>query len=359
MAPAEAHIMDTNSHFRSAEPVDATDTRPLLIVPYNWIGDFVRGHTVVRVAKQRWPNRPIDILVTPLCAPLVEFMPGARHGIVHDLPRSRLAVARQLKLAERLRRKGYGTALVMPRTWKSALAPALAGIPERVGFLGEIRLGLLNRWRWGERAFPRLIDRNAMLALPAGAVRPENWPPPQLIVPQQETAAWRQASGLGAGAAVALAPGSIGKHKRWPYYAELARAFVADGYEVWVVGGPGEKEAACRIVAAGPGARDLTATDLRQGILALAAARLAISNDSGLMHVAAALGTPTIGIFGPTSPWHWAPLNPLAAAIQPAALRNIEMPYHSVARRDDDSYIRSIAVSEVIEAARRALAGTP
>ena len=72
---------------------DPADTRPILIVPYMWIGDFVRGHTVVRVLKQRWPNRPVDLLVTPLCAPLVDYMPGVRSGILWDLPRSRLAVA--------------------------------------------------------------------------------------------------------------------------------------------------------------------------------------------------------------------------------------------------------------------------
>ena len=70
---------------------DAADTRPILIVPYMWIGDFVRGHTVVRVLKQRWPNRPVDLLVTSLCAPLVDYMPGVRAGIVWDLPRGRLA----------------------------------------------------------------------------------------------------------------------------------------------------------------------------------------------------------------------------------------------------------------------------
>ena len=75
---------------------DAADTRPILIVPYMWIGDFVRGHTVVRVLKQRWPNRPIDLLATSLCAPLVDYMPGVRAGIVWDLPRSRLALARRL-----------------------------------------------------------------------------------------------------------------------------------------------------------------------------------------------------------------------------------------------------------------------
>src|SRR3954449_3086588 len=187
---------------------DTEDTRPILIVPYMWIGDFVRGHTVVRVLRQRWPNRPIDMLVTPLCAPLADYMPGVRSRVVWDLPRSRLAVTRQWGLAKLLRTGNYGTAFVLPRTWKSAIAPALAGIPERVGFVGEIRFGLINRWRWGEKALPRFIDKNAALALPDGAPLPPQWPVPQLQVPAGETARWRQARRLGTGPAVALAPGS-------------------------------------------------------------------------------------------------------------------------------------------------------
>src|ERR1700712_5025267 len=109
---------------------DAADTRTILIIPYMWIGDFVRGHTVVLVLRQRWPNRPVDLLVTSLCAPLVDYMPGVRAGIVWDLPRGELAVARQRSLAAELGSRAYQTALVLPRTWKSALAPALAGIPE-------------------------------------------------------------------------------------------------------------------------------------------------------------------------------------------------------------------------------------
>jgi len=108
---------------------DRDDTRPILIVPYMWIGDFVRGHTVVRVLKQRWPNRPVDLLVTSQRAPLVDYMPDVRAGVVWDLPRGQLAVAKQWGLANRLRAGQYGTALVLPRTWKSAIAPALAGIP--------------------------------------------------------------------------------------------------------------------------------------------------------------------------------------------------------------------------------------
>jgi heptosyltransferase-2 len=113
---------------------------------------------------------------------------------------------------------------------------------------------------------------------------------------------------------VALAPGSVGASKRWTYYPEAARLLAERGLDVWVVGGPGEKALAAEIVAAGgPRVRDLTGSDLRNGILAMAAASVAISNDSGLMHIAAAIGTPTMGIFGPTSPYHWAPLNGLAA----------------------------------------------
>src|ERR1700675_3710759 len=95
------------------ETEDAGDTRPILIVPYMWIGDFVRGHTVVRVLRKRWPNRPVDLLVTSLCAPLVDYMPGVRSGIVWDLPRSRLAVARQRGLAEGLRGRDYGPAVIL------------------------------------------------------------------------------------------------------------------------------------------------------------------------------------------------------------------------------------------------------
>src|ERR1700758_3846934 len=200
--------MNDNSKYKGQ--IDDRDTSPILVVPYMWIGDFVRGHTVIRVLKERWPNRPVDLLTTSLCAPLVDYMPGVRAKIVWDLPRSRLALARQWGLAALLRGRSYGTALVLPRTWKSALAPALAGIPERIGFVGEARFGLINRWRWGEKALPRFIDKNAALALPDGAPLPPEWPVPQLRVPSDDVARWRQANGLGEGPAIALGPGAVG-----------------------------------------------------------------------------------------------------------------------------------------------------
>jgi heptosyltransferase II len=336
---------------------DATDTRPILIVPYMWIGDFVRGHTVVRVLNERWPNRPVDLLTTSLCAPLVDYMPGVRKGIVADLPRSRLAVRKQWALAAELRQRGYGTALVLPRTWKAAIAPALAGIPERVGFVGEARFGLVNRWRWGEKALPRFIDKNAALALPDGAPLPPEWPVPQLRVTKEEAARWRQANGLGSGRAIALGPGSVGASKRWTYYAEAARLFADQGFDVWVTGGPGEKAMAQEIVArGGPKVRDLTGSDLRNGILAMASAAVAITNDSGLMHIAAAIGTPTMGIFGPTSPYLWAPLNGLAATVQRTTLLPCQPCQRTVCTRNDHGCMRDISAADVVETAKRVLA---
>jgi heptosyltransferase II len=290
---------------------------PVLVVPYMWIGDFVRCHSVVKLLRTRFPNRPVDILTTTLCAPLADYMPGVRRGVVADLPRRRLALAKQIDIAQRLKREGYGTSLVMPSTWKSTLAPFLAGIPERIGWVGEARFILLNDARWGRLKLPRMVDQCAALALPQGAKLPAEWPKPELKVPPAEIAAWRQKRGLTTRQAVALAPGAVGPAKRWTIagYAALTRRLLADGLAVWVLGGPGERAAAQEIVG-DTEARDLTGTDLREAIFALAAAAAAVSNDSGLLHVAAAAGTPTVGIFGPTSPWHWAPLNPLAATIQ-------------------------------------------
>jgi heptosyltransferase-2 len=317
----------------------------------------------VRVLNERWPNRPVDLLATSLCAPLVDYMPGVRKGILADLPRGRLAVSKQQALAAELRQRGYATALVLPRTWKAAIAPALAGIPERVGFVGEFRFGLINQWRWGEKALPRFIDKNAALALPDGAPLPPEWPVPQLRVPPEDVARWRQANALGNGRAIALAPGSMGASKRWTYYGEAARLLADRGFDVWVIGGPGEKVLAQEIVAAGgPKVRDLTGNDLRNGILAMASASVAISNDSGLMHIAAAIGTPTMGIFGPTSPYLWAPLNGLAATVLTTTKLSCQPCQRTVCTMNDHRCMRDIAAVEVVAITQRVLAaagGTP
>jgi heptosyltransferase-2 len=295
---------------------------PILIVPYVWIGDFVRCHSVVKLLRAQAPERPVDIVSSTLCAPLADYMPGVRKAVIADLPRRRLGIALQRQLADRLREGRYGQALVMSRKWKAALAPFLAGIPLRTGFAGEARFGLLNDVRFDERKLPRMIDQMGALALPKGARLPAEWPLPELKVPADEVARWRAQRGVTAEGRpiVTLSPGAVGAGKAWSpgHYAALARALTDDGASVWVLGGPDETAIAKQIAgAAGSHVHDLTSADLRNAILALAAADISVTNDSGLMHVSAAIGTPTIAIFGPTSPWHWKPLNPIAAILEP------------------------------------------
>ncbi|MBV8792114.1 MAG: lipopolysaccharide heptosyltransferase II [Pseudolabrys sp.] len=338
----------------------APNADPVLIVPWFWIGDFVRVHSVVTLLRAEMPERPVDILATPLTAPLADYMPGVRQAIVSDLPRGRLALKKQFALADRLRQERYGRALVMPRTWKSALAPWLAHIPVRTGFAGEFRYGLINDLRPGERDLARMIDQMGTIALPSGVTRASEWPLPKLNVPSQDVAAWRALHGVvpDGRSVIALAPGAVGAGKAWPvgHYVELARTLTKDKMSIWVIGGPSETVLAKQIAQAGAHVHDLTSNDLRNAILALAGANVAVTNDSGLMHIAAAIDTPTIAIFGPTSPWHWKPLNPLAAILEPpldaaTAERVKTEGNRAVAyRRTDDVSVNTVAktVQEVL-----------
>lgn len=330
-----------------------------MVVPYMWIGDFVRCHTIVQLLRARFPDRPVDMLSSTVTAPLTDYMPGVRQAVIADLPRRRLGLTQQRALAEQLKQQSYSTALVMPRTWKSALAPFLARIPERIGFAGEAQFFLLNDLRFGERALPRMIDRCAALALPKNAEAPPQWPAPKLEVTASEAAAWRSRHGLSDEhrSVVALAPGAVGPSKRWPSaaYAALTSRLIAEGLAVWVLGGPDEKALANEVVG-DTAARDLTGRDLRNAILALASASVVVSNNSGLLHVAAALGTPSIGIFGPTSPWHWAPLNPLAATVETAAELSCRPCHKPTCRFGHHRCMEEITTDQVLMATQRALA---
>ena len=282
----------------------------------------MRCHSVVKLLRAQNADRPVDVVSNLLCAPLVDYMPGVRRVIVIDLPRGRLGLTRQRQLAHSLRLGKYAQALVMSRKWKAALAPWLAGIPTRTGFAGECRFGLLNDVRFGERKLPRMIDRMGALALPKDASLPNEWPLPELKVSTEDIGTWltQQALEKETRPVVALSPGAVGSGKAWPsrYYSMLARELSKDGASVWVLGGPDEASIAQEIVAAaGNHVHNLTSRTLRNAILALAAADVSVTNDSGLMHVSAALGTSTIAIFGPTSPWHWKPLNPVTAILEP------------------------------------------
>lgn len=340
--------MSPDSSFQAT--ADPSREDPILIVPYMWIGDFVRVHSAIRLLKQRWPNRPIDLLTSTLCAPILDYLPGVRKGIVADLPRRRLPISQYSALGKRLFQEHYGTALIMPRTWKSALAPFLARIPERTGFAGEFRFFLLNDMRFGERRLERMIDCFVALALPKNVALPEAYPLPQIAVPPGEVENWLSGNRLRKTGrpVVALAPGAVGPGKAWPpqNYAKLAGILADQGADIWVLGGPAERNIAAAIVqAGGASAYDLTGNDLRNAIVALAAADVAVTNDSGLMHISAAIGAPTVAIFGPTSPRLWAPLNPLSAILEPSEA------YSSIKDRSTSG----VTVGRVLDAVRNTL----
>jgi heptosyltransferase-2 len=202
-----------------------------------------------------------------------------------------------------------------------------------------------------------MVDRCAALALPPAAELPPEWPQPELKVAPAEIESWRRGHGLAFDTrpAVALAPGAVGPSKRWPAsaYAALTRRLIAEGFAVWVVGGPEEKSLAAEIIG-DMTARDLTGHDLRNAILALAAAAVAVSNDSGLLHVAAAAGPPAIGIFGPTSPWHWAPLNQLAATIETKTKVECRPCHKPVCRLVHHRCMRDIPPEQLLAAVRKA-----
>jgi heptosyltransferase-2 len=333
--------------------------KPILIVPYMWIGDFVRCHSVVRVLNERFPGRPVDMLASKLTAPLTAFMPGVRKAVTFDIPRKKAAFGESFALSKLLRAENYETALIMPRKWKAALAPFLAGIPERTGVFGEARILLLNDIRWDEEKHTRMIDQSCALALPKHAPLPTSWPLPQLSVSEADAADWRKRSNVVQGArAVALAPGSVGEAKRWPvaYYAEAAKQLAKEGVEVWIIGGPDEKVFAKEIIEhAGSGVRDLTGGALRDGVIALSLAGAVVANDSGLLHVAAALGVPAIGIFGPTDPAKWAPINPVADIIVHEPQLDCQFCGEYVCPLLHHNCMREIPASRIVDSVKRAL----
>jgi heptosyltransferase-2 len=184
---------------------------------------------------------------------------------------------------------------------------------------------------------------------------------PEIVVPKQEVAAWLKRRGLSTRKppVIAMAPGAVGPGKRWASrnYAELARRLTAAGMSVWVLGGPNEAPFAREIAAAGgDGVRDLTGNDLRDAIVAFAAVDAAVSNDSGLMHVAAAIGVPTVALFGPTDPQLWAPLNPLAAVIEPPSDRPCPRCQQSDCKDVRHRDVDEITVERVFDAVVKTLA---
>jgi heptosyltransferase-2 len=291
----------------------------LLVVAPSWVGDAILSEPLLALLREPFGDPNIDVLAPPWCGPVYARMRGVARVIDNPLPHGALDLRRRRAVAAELRKAGYQRALVLPNSWKSALIPWLAGIPRRTGYRGEFRYGLLNDVRKLDvRAMPRLVDRFAALAGNRGVQVPT--PPAPVLVPDvaNRTAAV-EALRLRTTAPVAvLCPGAeYGPAKRWPaeHFAALATRLLADGFQVWIVGSPNDKDAAAEVlrnlgtIAEERRVRDLTGrTDLGTAIDLLSLARVVVSNDSGLMHAAAAVGAPLVALFGSSSPVYTPPL---------------------------------------------------
>jgi heptosyltransferase-2 len=244
-------------------------------------------------------------------------MRGVRNIIENPIGHRELRLGERRALARTLRAAGYTRALVLPNSFKSALIPWMARIPRRIGYAREARGILLTDARpLDSKALPRLVDRFVALAAQPGELVPTSAAP--VLVPDAGNAAEAiRALGLSTHRPVAiLCPGAeFGPAKRWPaeHFITLAQRFIDSGYVVWLVGSPNDRVAADPIAAATPEVRNVCGrTDLGTAIDLLATASVVISNDSGLMHAAAAVGRPLVALFGSSSPEYTPPLSPLA-----------------------------------------------
>ncbi|MEO6928369.1 MAG: lipopolysaccharide heptosyltransferase II [Casimicrobiaceae bacterium] len=296
------------------------DERILIVAP-SWVGDAILSEPLIALLREPYTESKVDVLAPPWCAPVYARMRGIRRVIGNPFEHGRFDLAGRKRLAAQLRAENYSRAFVLPNSWKSALIPWLARIPRRTGYVGESRYGLINDARGLDRKLmPQLVQRFAALAGTRGSRVPMS-PAPVLVPDAANRAQAMRAMHLASKRpAVILCPGAeFGPSKRWPptHFADLARRFLERGMQVWLVGSPNDRIAASAVIAAaGESAREIRDlvghTDLGTAIDLLSAGALVISNDSGLMHAAAAVGVPLVALFGSSSPVFTPPLSDCA-----------------------------------------------
>ena len=267
---------------------------------------MVMAQALFKLLKQREPGRAFDVLAPEWSLPIVARMPEIRQGIASETGHGEIGLGKRRRIAARLRTESYDRAIVLPRSFKSALIPWFAGIPSRTGFRGESRFLLLNDRRPFDRnVLDQTVKRFVALGLDDGEALPREFPYPSLTISRENQARVLTALGLDKEQpVVAMMPGAeYGPAKCWPheYFGELALKLRQSGYAVWILGSA-KDTAAGNTIAAGSGAVNLCGkTSLEDVIDVLAACEQAVSNDSGLMHIAAAVGIHVHGLYGSSS----------------------------------------------------------
>ncbi|CAI1985434.1 ADP-heptose--LPS heptosyltransferase RfaF [Serratia marcescens] len=325
----------------------------ILVIGPSWVGDMMMSQSLYRTLKAEYPSAEIDVMAPAWCRPLLARMPEVNQALAMPLGHGALGLGERRRLGRALRANRYDRAYVLPNSFKSALVPFFADIPQRTGWRGEMRYGLLNDVRVLDKAaFPLMVQRYVTLAYDKGRIQraddlpqPLLWP--RLQVSDEEIADTTAAFNLtDSRPIVGFCPGAeFGPAKRWPHYhyAALAQRLIESGYQIALFGSAKDHEAGEQIRAAlQEDARDFCLnlagkTQLEQAVILIAACRAVVSNDSGLMHVAAALNKPLIALYGPSSPDFTPPLSDKARVIR------LISGYHKVRKGDaEQGYHQSL-----------------
>jgi len=290
---------------------------------------MVMAQSLFKLLRQLHPGSEIDVLAPAWSRPLTERMPEVSASIDMPLGHGQLLLGERYRLGRTLAKRGYGRAYILPNSLKSALIPVFAGIETRTGWRGEMRFGLLSDIRkLDPKRYPLMVERFAALAFAPGAPLPEVLPRPELRVkPEALPALCKQYRLTLERSVLALCPGAeFGPAKQWPaeHYAVVAARAIAAGWQVWLFGSEKDRAVADTIIAAVPESDRSNCvslagrTSLADAIDLMSAAAAVVSNDSGLMHIAAALGRPLVAVYGSTSPDFTPPLSDRVAIVSQA-----------------------------------------
>ena len=294
----------------------------ILVVGPSWVGDTVLTQPLLHRLRCAAPGNVVDVLAPPWTIPLLRRMPEVSEVIENPFRHGELKVFARRRLGLDLKARRYDAAIVLPNSLKSALPTFFAAIPVRTGYRGEMRLGVLNDVRvLDERSLPTLAERFAALAQAPRIELLRPLPRPRLDVDTSNRDRLLDRLGLKTDRPiVAFCPGAeYGPAKRWPsmHFAALADRLTLSGAQVWLFGSPNDVGVGEAIAAAAESnlVNLCGRTSLADAIDLMSLAVLAVSNDSGLMHVAAALELPIVALYGSSSPGYTPPLSDDASVL--------------------------------------------
>ena len=289
--------------------------KQILVVGPSWVGDMVMAQSLFMTLQQTYPNADIDVLAPAWSKPILERMPEIRSAIVQAVGHGEFALLSRYRLGKKLRQQAYDVAVILPRSFKSALVPFFARIPNRIGYKGEMRYGLLNDIRPLDKSvLKQTVQRFVALGVLENAKLPPAIPEPRLSIDKENQQRLIKELELSLGRpVVGFMPGAeYGPAKRWPEanFAGVADYLIDNGYQVWLMGSDKDRIFADTIQqAAKQSLVNLCGkTKLKDVVDLMAVMQFAVTNDSGLMHVAAAVGCKLIAIYGSSTPSYTPPL---------------------------------------------------